>query len=47
MNSLELIVAMVRFETSELGVSEQETVHQHTGIWYGLLLSRSGAIFIM
>jgi len=34
MNSLELIVAMVRFETSELGVSEQEKLLRDASTWW-------------
>jgi hypothetical protein len=34
MNSLELIVAMVRFETSELGVSEQEKLLRDKSMWW-------------
>jgi len=34
MNSLELIVAMVRFETSELGVSKQEKLLRDASMWW-------------
>ena len=34
MNSLELTIAMVRFETSELGVSEQERLLRSECIWW-------------
>ena len=34
MNSLELIVAMVRFETSELRVSEQEKLLRDKSMWW-------------